>query len=183
MGVQEAPQRPSNYEIMRDRMEVEFVKGTSKNSILGEYGFRILSKQAKILLISHKFVLPDNFKGMVKSASSNSNLFTKQAVFFAGKGEALKKASLKLGGRPDITGDVSSTILLFDFSPVVIQFWDADEEFEAVLKFMWDKNAVDFMPFETIAFATAHLIARLKKNYRRYSNGKNNCCRRERRRR
>lgn len=25
MGVQEAPQRPSNYEIMRDRMEAEFI--------------------------------------------------------------------------------------------------------------------------------------------------------------
>ncbi len=38
----------------------------------------------------------------------------------------------------------------------------ADEDFEAVLKFMWDKNAIDYLHFETIAFATAHLIARLK---------------------
>ena len=59
-------------------------------------------------------------------------------------------------------GDVSSTIPLFSFLPVVLQFWDADEEFEAVLKFMWDYNTTDFMHFETIAFATFHLIDRLK---------------------
>lgn len=45
---------------------------------------------------------------------------------------------------------------------MVLQFWDADEEFEAVLKFMWDYNTTDFMHFETIAFATFHLIDRLK---------------------
>ena len=35
-------------------------------------------------------------------------------------------------------------------------------QFEAVLKFMWDYNTTDFMHFETIAFATFHLIDRLK---------------------
>ncbi len=208
MGVQEAPQRPSNYEIMRNRMEAEFVKydqdtmirrfglkndadylfirfvgrdyrinrmsgrvewfsGKRKTYLHADYNesmtiFDMLTYSREGCRLDGRFVLPDDFKGMVKSASSNSDLFTKQAAFFAGKGEALKKACLKLGGKPGITGDVSSTIPLFDFFPVVVQFWDADEEFEAVLKFMWDKNAVDFMHFETIAFATAHLIARLK---------------------
>ena len=44
----------------------------------------------------------------------------------------------------------------------MLQFWDADEEFDAVLKFMWDYNTTDFMHFETMAFATMHLIDRLK---------------------
>lgn len=57
---------------------------------------------------------------------------------------------------------MSSTIPLFDFLPVVLQFWDADEEFGAHLKFMWDQNTTDFMHFETVAFATMHLIDRLK---------------------
>ena len=63
---------------------------------------------------------------------------------------------------PGTVGDVSSILPVFDFLPVMLQFWDADEEFDAVLKFMWDYNTMDFMHFETIAFATMHLIERLK---------------------
>ena len=57
---------------------------------------------------------------------------------------------------------MSSIIPVFDFLPAMLQFWDADEEFDAVLKFMWDYNTTAFMHFETMAFATMHLIDRLK---------------------
>ena len=59
-------------------------------------------------------------------------------------------------------GDVSSLIPLFDFMPVMVQFWDADEEFDAVLKIMWDRNTLDFMHFETTFYAAGHLLRRLK---------------------
>ena len=39
-------------------------------------------------------------------------------------------------------GDVSYTIPLFDFFPVMLQFWDGDEEFDPVLKLMWDRRTL-----------------------------------------
>lgn len=51
---------------------------------------------------------------------------------------------------------------MFSFLPVILQFWDADQEFGPVLKFLWDYNSTEFMHFETIAFGTFHLIGRLK---------------------
>ena len=58
-------------------------------------------------------------------------------------------------------GDVSYKIPLFDFLPVILQFWDADEEFDSVLKFMWNENILDYMHYETTFFAASHLLSRL----------------------
>ena len=81
---------------------------------------------------------------------------------FAGRPGALRRACEALGGVPQRVGDVSSLIPLFDFMPVMVQFWDADEEFDAVLKIMWDRNTLDFMHFETTFYAAGHLLRRLK---------------------
>ncbi len=208
MDTRKSKQRFSNYEIMRDRMEVEFAKydqdtmirkfglkndmehifirfvgrdyrinratgrvewfsGRKNAYIHADYNesmtiFDMLTYSKADCCLDGRFVSPDDFRGMVKSASAGLDVFSRYAAYFTGRCEELKKACLKLGGKPGSVGDVSSTIPLFDFFPVIVQFWDADEDFGAVLKFMWDKNATDFMHFETIAFATAHLIARLK---------------------
>ncbi len=108
------------------------------------------------------FVPLNGVKGTVISASSAAGVFANVSAPFEGKTEALRRACMILGGKPGTVGDVSSTIPLFDFFPVMLQFWDADDEFDAVLKFMWDENATDFMHFETLCFATGHMVSRLK---------------------
>lgn len=206
--------RPSNYEIMRDRMELEFAaydqqEMIRKFSLRHDAAFlflrfvgreyRIHRKSGRVewysdsqaayihagynesmtifdvlawskpgCRLAGRFVPVGSLRGTTQSASAAGNLFAGQAGAFAGRCEALRDACLKLGGRPGEIGDVSSTIPLFDFLPVILQFWDADEDFGAVLKFMWDYNATDFMHFETIAFATMHLIDRLKETMAEY---------------
>lgn len=200
--------RPSNYEIMRDRMEVEFAKHDQANMIqkfhlqhdadflyirFAAREYRINRKNGRVewysaakaayihadytvsmtlfdvlawsrpdCRLDGHFVPVNELKGTTMSSSPAIGLFAKQAKLFTGHCNELRTACLKLGGKPGNIGDVSSTIPLFDFLPVVLQFWDADEEFEAYLKFMWDRNATDFMHFETVNFATMHLIDRLK---------------------
>lgn len=200
--------RPSNYDVMRDRMELEFAKYDQDAMIrkfdlksdasyiflrfvgrdyrihraTGRVEWYSTAQQAYIhadysasmtifdmlawfrpdCKLDGQFVPTSEFGGMVQSASSDAGIFSGQATYFAGRCEELRRACLELGGKPAATGDVSSIIPLFDFFPVMVQFWDADEEFGAVLKLMWDKNATDFMHYETIAFATGHLIERLK---------------------
>ncbi len=59
----------------------------------------------------------------------------------------------RLGGVRRSQGDVSYELPLFDFFPIWMQFWDADEEFPAQLKCMWDANTLDFMHYETTWYA------------------------------
>lgn len=126
------PIRSSNYDMMRDRMELEFIK------------YDQLEMIRKFSLQYDKDYLYLRFIGRVYRINRRT-----------GRVEWYSSAVKTFG-------DVSSTIPVFDFLPVMLQFWDADEEFGAVLKFMWDYNTTDFMHFETIAFATMHLIDRLK---------------------
>ena len=51
---------------------------------------------------------------------------------------------------------------MFDFLPVTLQFWDADDEFDAVLKIMWDRRTLDFMRYETTYYAAGRLLERLE---------------------
>ena len=202
------PLRPSNYDIMRDRMELEFAKynqmemirkfslrydkdflylrfvgrnyrinrtngrtewysDAGKNFIHAGYNesmtiFDVLAWSKPGFHLSGRFVPAGDLPGTTKSASAAGNLFSRQSGIFAGRCEALREACRKLSGIPGTVGDVSSIIPVFDFLPVMLQFWDADEEFGAVLKFMWDYNTTDFMHFETMAFVTMHLIGQLK---------------------
>lgn len=202
------PTRSSNYDIMRDRMELEFAKydqmemirkfslrydkdflylrfvgreyrinrsksrvewysDAKRDFIHAGYNesmtiFDVLAWSKPGCRLTGRFVLAGDLPGTTKSASAAGNLFSSQSGFFAGRCEALREGCRKLGGIPGTVGDVSSIIPVFDFLPAMLQFWDADEEFGAVLKFMWDYNTTNFMHFETMAFATMHLIDRLK---------------------
>ena len=84
------------------------------------------------------------------------------AARFAGRAEALDAALAALGGRPwDGPGDVKRVVDVFDFFPVVVQFYDADEEFPATIQFFWDANALDFLYYETLWYVMNELLARL----------------------
>ena len=63
----------------------------------------------------------------------------------------------KLDGKKQLKGDVSYILPLFDFFPVWVQFYDADDEFPATLQFMYDSNAKDFVFFETLFYCTSYM--------------------------
>ena len=50
---------------------------------------------------------------------------------------------------------------VFDFFPVCVRFWDADEEFPASLQFFWDAGALDFLYYETLWYVMGELLDRL----------------------
>lgn len=51
---------------------------------------------------------------------------------------------------------------MFEFLPIVLQYWDSDEEFPPMLKIMWDKNIINYMHYETTYFAASHLLKRIQ---------------------
>lgn len=49
-----------------------------------------------------------------------------------------------------------------DFFPVLLQFWEGDEEFSPRLLLLWDRNTTEFLRFETTFYLQGDLLERLK---------------------
>ena len=96
------------------------------------------------------------------SGALGGGLFLRIAKKFDHKSELLSYACEKLDGIKYGKGDVAYQIPLFDFLPVVFQFWDSDDEFPASLNMLADKNMLEYMHYETVWFAVGHLMARLQ---------------------
>ena len=101
-------------------------------------------------------------KGTVKSSNVGSNMFQKSADGFNGKLKELETVCGIWGEKLDLNGDVAAKLYPFSFLPVIIQYWEADDEFPANLKFMFDENILDYMHFETIFFMMGHIVKRIQ---------------------
>ncbi len=112
--------------------------------------------------LSGEYATVTNLPGIANISAPGTGTYAETARIFANNCDALRRACERLGGSAQKVGDVSYRIPLFDFMPVILQFWDADEEFDAALKIMWDTNTLDFMRFETTFYAANHLLERLK---------------------
>ena len=78
--------------------------------------------------------------------------------------EELKEACIRLGGQiqPRLArADVTARIPAFPFFPVLLQFWDADDEFPPQIKIMWDDQTMRYLNFETTYYLQGDLLARL----------------------
>lgn len=82
--------------------------------------------------------------------------------YFTGKTDALSRACEKLGGKKAEKGDTAYELQMFPFLPMILRFWDADEDFPASLQILVDKNILDYMHFETLMFALGHILNRLR---------------------
>lgn len=111
--------------------------------------------------LAGRFCPADSLRGTVSSLNADSSLFSRDAERFRGKTEKLRRACSLLGTPADMSGDAAFILYPFPFLPVTLQFWDADEEFPANLKFMFDENILDFMHFETTFYMTGHILRRL----------------------
>ena len=96
-----------------------------------------------------------------------SDTFTrKYASVFNGRIVELKASCEALGGvhQPCIAqADVTCKIYVTSFFPVLLQFWDGDDEFAPKIMVMWDKNTDRFLHFETTFLLQADLLQRLNR--------------------
>lgn len=92
--------------------------------------------------------------------------FTKRyASLFSGRIAELKAACQRLGGviQPPMAGaDVTCRIYVTPFFPILLQFWEGDEEFAPRLILLWDRNADRFLHYETTFYLQGDLLERLK---------------------
>lgn len=94
--------------------------------------------------------------------SESGSFFQRTADSFQGKTAQLARACEALSGVKLDHGDVAYQLGLFPFLPVILRFWDADEEFPPSLQILVDRNTLDYMHYETLMFALGHLFRRLK---------------------
>lgn len=151
-----------NYRVSRSTGRVEWTADGFLTAVHAGYNesmtmFDVLCYAKEDSCLSGRFAPVNQLKGTVKSASVGDNLFHKTAKLFEHRTELLSRACELLGGLKEKVGDVSYRISIFDFLPVILQFWDSDDEFEPVLKIMWDENILSYMHYETTYFAIAHL--------------------------
>ena len=99
---------------------------------------------------------------MTGNLSQNSGFFKNIADFFNGKTIELRNACVVLSGKELGKGDVAFELKLFPFLPIIIRFWEADDEFPASIQILTDRNTLDYMHYETLMFALTHLFSRLK---------------------
>ncbi len=103
----------------------------------------------------------------VVTGVTQTDTFTKKyAKLFDGCLEELKAACEKLGGvlQPPMAGaDLTCKFQVMPFFPVLLQFWEGDEEFPPKLLILWDRNADSFLHFETTFYLQGDLLSRLQK--------------------
>ncbi len=104
--------------------------------------------------------------GFAVAGSPGADTFTKEyAVFFDCNMERLPMACKKMGGimQPlTARADVTCLFPVTDFFSVVLQFWSGDEEFPPKIHLLWDKNAMEYLLFETTYYLQGDLLERLK---------------------
>ena len=204
-----ACKRMSNYEIMKQQMQSEFLKYDQEKMIqkfhlqhdsdyifmefLGKR-YQIQRKNGKIRWSEDAFVTSEeagyneamtiydvlcyskedcypsgefvNMKSLSTiqggSVAVGNSLFNETEKQFDHRDAALANACERLKGIKAGKGDVAYQIPVFDFLPVIFQFWNSDEDFAASLQLLVDKNILDYMHYETVWFAMSHLLSRIK---------------------
>lgn len=103
----------------------------------------------------------------VRGASPFAPAFEKSvasglAAPFEGRLAALKRACEALGGERIPQGDAGYILRAFDFMPVMLVFWDGDDEFGAQANLLFDANITDFTHEESVCCIAGALMHRLR---------------------
>lgn len=58
----------------------------------------------------------------------------------------------KIGGKPRNIGDIGAEIEIFPKLTMQMKFYHSDEEFPPSITFLWDKNILNFVRYETVYY-------------------------------
>lgn len=157
-----------DYRIDRKTGRTEWSEDGFAECIPADYNeamsiFDILCESRDGCRLSGRFCSLNRLKGTVQSAAGGpGDIFQDTSRYFDGRTELLRRACEALGGTKEPVGDVSYRLYPFACLPMMLQFWQSDDEFPAQLKVMWDENVMDFVHYETTFFIVGHVFRRLR---------------------
>lgn len=146
------------------RLDGEVLDGSGKRAAFG-YAmsvYDVLGRTGDTPRLSGNFVPTSALHGIMGSNSVHEDLGKNSGAYFDGRSDALREACTRRGGTPGTKGDVSFVLPVFDFFPVELRFWEADDEFPALLQWFWDANALQFAHYETLWYMSGQLLERLR---------------------
>ena len=111
--------------------------------------------------LSGRYIDLQNAGGAVRSSVLTGAPYLRASELFTGHTVELSAACESIGGVKTTVGDVAYILPAFDFLPMVLRFWDADDEFPANLRILWDENFPDFIRYETAHLVTSHVLETL----------------------
>ena len=156
------------YRISRSTGRVEWESPHTRQYHHGDYNevmtiLDVLCCSREDCALAGEFVPITSLSGVVQSSPLGKGLFSGYASFFEHRLPLLEQACRSLGGRKEaLPGDLAFRLDLLEFLPVVVQYWDGDDEFPPELRLLWDRNILTFMHYETTYFAAGHLFQRLR---------------------
>lgn len=157
-----------DYRIDRNSGRTEWTEDGFVNCTLAGYNeamsiYDVLCDSKADCRLSGNFQPVNRLKGTVQSSGNGPGSFYQNiSQYFDGKTELLCKACENLGGIKKQIGDAAYCLYPFEFLPMMLQFWESDEEFPAQLKIMWDENVQDFVRYETTFFIAGHVLGRIR---------------------
>lgn len=134
------------------------------NTVMTIYDLLCYSKGDEAPVLSGEWCTSANFL-VISGSPPGGNFTQKFAELFQKHKDGLKMACENLGGIPHQSAakaDIAYMIPVTSYFPVVVQLWEGDEEFPPELLLLWDKNAMDFLHFETSFFLQFDLLSRLE---------------------
>ena len=133
------------------------------STVMTIYDLLCYHKGAAAPVLYHQWCTVGSF---IVTGVQDTETFTKKyAAQFDGRLDALIAACKKLGGTMEkkmAGADITCRIPVTPFFPVLLQFWEGDEEFPPKLILMWDRNANSFLHFETTFYLQGDLLERLR---------------------
>jgi len=133
------------------------------NTVMTVYDLLCYSKGDTLPPLSGQWCAVGTF--IITGITETETFTRKYARLFDGYTEKLKAACEALGGvlQPAMAGaDVTCVIPVTPFFPVLLQFWEGDDEFPPKIKLLWDRNTDQFLHFETTFYLQGDLLERLK---------------------
>lgn len=115
-------------------------------------------------VLAHEWCAHTSFNAVRGGTVSGSLMISAEqsARPYAGKLPALRRACARLGGEEAADGDFASVLPAFACLPVLLRFWEADEEFPAQLQLLWDKNTCRYLHYETTFYLSNEILRRLR---------------------
>lgn len=75
---------------------------------------------------------------------------------------AFRRAIEAMGGLLLPLGDIGCRLQVFPDLPMCLKFYHGDEDFPPSMTFLWDKNTLRFVRYETVYYIAGTLLERLK---------------------
>ena len=132
------------------------------DTVMTIYDILCYHKGEKMPVLSGQWCTVGNF--IVTGITQADAFARKYAVVFDGHLPAFQAACERMGGvvMPRMAGaDLTCRFQATPFFPVLLQFWEGDEDFPPKLMILWDRNANSFLHFETTFYLQGDLLERL----------------------